>query len=109
LHRLVARLAITLLYTTGLRRGELARLTLNDYDTAGHVFLIRETKFYKSRFVSLSADAVVEIDRYFEQRLRPGFPNGVDAPLLLHHHGSLTGYTAIGLGNQPFQGGNPLL
>ena len=43
LHRPVARLAISLLYTTGLRRGELARLTLGDYDTAGHLLLIRET------------------------------------------------------------------
>lgn len=97
LHRPVARLAITLLYTTGLRRGELARLTLSDYDTAGNVLLIRETKFYKSRLVPLSADAVVEIDRYLEQRLRPGFPGGADAPLLLHHHGGLSGYTGTGL------------
>ncbi len=98
LHRPVARLAISLLYTTGLRRGELARLTLGDYDTAGHLLLIRETKFYKSRRVPLSADAGVEIDRYLAQRLRPGFPGGADAPLLLHHHGALTGYTGTGLG-----------
>jgi integrase len=99
LHRVVARLAITLLYTSGLRRGELARLTLSDYDRAGQVLLIRETKFYKSRLVPLSADAVVEIDCYLEQRLRPGFPGGADAPLLLHHHGSPTGYTGTGLGH----------
>jgi integrase len=98
LHPLVARLAIVLLYTTGLRRGELARLTLNDYDTAEHVLLIRETKFYKSRLVPLSADAVIEIDRYLDQRLSPGFPRGADAPLLLHHHGTLMGYTGTGLG-----------
>ncbi len=99
LHRPVARLTITLLYTAGLRRGELARLRLSDYDTAGHVLLIRETKFYKSRLVPLSADAIVEIDRYLEQRLRPGFPRVADAPLLLHHHGGLSGYTGTGLGN----------
>ncbi len=99
LHRPVARLAITLLYTAGLRRGELARLRLSDYDTAAQVLLIRETKFYKSRLVPLSADAVLEIDRYLQQRLRPGFPRGADAPLLLHHHGGLTGYTGTGLGH----------
>jgi integrase/recombinase XerD len=99
LHCPVARLAVTLLYTAGLRRGELARLTLSDYDTTRHVLLIRETKFYKSRLVPLSADAQVEIDRYLEQRLRPGFPKGADAPLLLHHHGDLIGYTGTGLGN----------
>ena len=97
LHRPVARLAITLLYTAGLRRGELARLTLGDYDATGHVLLIRETKFYKSRLIPLSADARVEIDRYLEQRLRPSLPGEADAPLLLHHHGGLRGYTGTGL------------
>ena len=98
LHPWVARLAIVLLYTTGLRRGELARLTLNDYDRAKQVLLIRETKFYKSRLVPLSADAIMEIDRYLDQRLHPGFPPGADAPLLLHHHGKLRGYSGTGLG-----------
>ena len=98
LHRPVTRLAIALLYTAGLRRGELARLTISDYDTTEHVLLIRETKFYKSRLIPLSGDAVVEIDRYLEQRLRPGLPRGADAPLLLHHHGGLSGYTGTGLG-----------
>lgn len=99
LHRPVARLAIALLYTAGLRRGELAHLTLSDYDAPEHVLLIREAKFYKSRLVPLSADAVVEIDRYLEQRLNPSFPTGADAPLLLHHHGTLSGYTGVGLGH----------
>jgi integrase/recombinase XerD len=98
LHHPVARLAITLLYTTGLRRGELARLTLGDYDATEHVLLIRETKFHKSRLVPLSGDAVVEIDRYLKQRPNPGFPRGADAPLLLHHHCGLAGYTGAGLG-----------
>jgi integrase/recombinase XerD len=97
LHRPVARLAIGLLYTTGLRRGELARLTLSDYETSGHLLRIRETKFYQSRLLPLSADAVVEIDRYLAQRLRPGLPRDGDAPLLLHHHGGLSGYTGMGL------------
>jgi integrase/recombinase XerD len=97
LHRPVARLAITLLYTPGLRRGELARLTLGDYDATGHVLLIRETKFYKSRLIPLAADARVEIDRSLEQRLRPSLPGAADAPLLLHHHGGLRGYTGTGL------------
>jgi integrase/recombinase XerD len=38
LHCDVARVGIIILYTTGLRRGELVRLTLSDYDQADRVF-----------------------------------------------------------------------
>ncbi|WP_408733516.1 tyrosine-type recombinase/integrase [Pseudomonas sp. LS1212] len=50
----VLRLAVVLLYTAGLRRGELLRLTLADADSAQGVLHIRESKFHKSRFVPLS-------------------------------------------------------
>ena len=99
LHRQVARIAVVLLYTTGLRRRELVRLTLGDYDACGRVLLVQESKFYKSRLIPLSDDAVVEIDRYFKDRGRPAFPCGADAPLLLHNHGRLTGYSGPGLGH----------
>ena len=37
LHRQVARLAVVLLYTAGLRLGELVALALGDYDSSSHV------------------------------------------------------------------------
>jgi integrase len=51
LYRQVARLALVLLYTSGLRRGETVRLTLGDYDPVEHVLLVRDSKFHKSRIV----------------------------------------------------------
>lgn len=39
------RLAIVLLYTTGLRRGELFRLTPQDYDVGARTLLIRSLSF----------------------------------------------------------------
>ena len=42
----LTRLAIVLLFTTGLRRGELLKLTLGDYDRQEATLHIRETKFY---------------------------------------------------------------
>jgi integrase len=36
----VARLALVLLYTSGLRRGEVVRLTLGDYDPVTQVLLV---------------------------------------------------------------------
>ena len=98
LHREVARLALVLLYTSGLRRGEVVHLTLGDYDPVEHVLRVRDSKFYKSRLIPLSKDAAVEIEHYFEDRRRPGFPQGADSPLLLHRQGSrLTAYSGDGL------------
>ena len=96
--RQVARLAVVLAYTTGLRRGELVRLTLGDYDAAGRVLLVRDSKFHKTRLVPLSADAAREVDAYLRERLVSGMPRGVETALLLRSHGGLAGYTGAGLG-----------
>ena len=94
----IARLALTLLYTSGLRRGELARLTLGDYDAAEHVLLVRDSKFHKSRLIPLSSDGTTEIERYLEYRRRPGFPCGTHAPLLIHRCcGHFTAYAGNGV------------
>jgi hypothetical protein len=53
----VSRLALVLLYTTGLRRGELLKLTIGDYDSQSRTLLVRESKFHKSRYLPLSSDA----------------------------------------------------
>jgi integrase len=60
------RLAVVLLYTTGLRRGELIRLRLGDIDLADGTLMIRDTKFYKSRLVPLSTDAQRELRAYLK-------------------------------------------
>lgn len=64
------RLAIVILYTTGLRRGELTRLTVGDYDPRERTVTIRESKFHKSRLVPVSGDAAREIDRVLDMRRR---------------------------------------
>ena len=48
------RLAIVLLYTAGLRRGELVRFTVGDVEARCGVLCIRDSKFHKSRWVPLS-------------------------------------------------------
>ncbi|HMN15594.1 MAG TPA: tyrosine-type recombinase/integrase, partial [Bellilinea sp.] len=89
----VARIAIVLLYTTGMRRGELVKLTLGDYDNVERTLLVRETKFYKSRMLPLSDDAVVELEKYLVCRRRTGFPVHRDAPLLINASPRIRGYT----------------
>lgn len=96
----VLRLAIVLLYTTGLRRGELLRLTLADVDTKAGVLRVRESKFHKSRLIPLSADAQHELRQYLKQRRAAPFDTAPNTPLLGHcqgPHGTLRGYTGTGL------------
>ena len=78
----VMRLAVVLLYTAGLRRGELVRLTLGDVDAKAGVLRIRESKFHKSRWVPLSASAQSELQRYIDTRRGAGLDERSTAPLL---------------------------
>lgn len=50
----VMRMAVKLLYTAGLRRGELVPLTLDDVEARTGLLRIRASKFHKSRLVRLS-------------------------------------------------------
>ncbi|MXZ28771.1 MAG: tyrosine-type recombinase/integrase [Gammaproteobacteria bacterium] len=79
------RLAVVLLYTAGLRRGELVRLRLGDIDLKNGTAKIRDTKFYKSRFVPLSIDAQRELRAYLKQRLASPWNVFADAPLIGGH------------------------
>ena len=59
----VIRLAIVLLFTTGIRRGELLALNLGDYNARESTLHIRETKFYKSRMLPLNGSIAEEMDQ----------------------------------------------
>jgi integrase/recombinase XerD len=70
LRRAALRVALILLHTTGLRRGELARLTLGDMDIDAGVLRIQASKFHKSRWVPLSASAGQALKAYLQTRLK---------------------------------------
>ena len=86
------RLAIVLLYTTGLRRGELTRLTVGDYDPPQRTLAIRQSKFHKSRLVPVSADTAREVERLIEMRGRRRLPAGADSSLLWNRSPRTGGY-----------------
>lgn len=94
LRRATTRLAIVLLYTTGLRRGELLRLTLQDYDPQAPTLLIRASKFHKSRLLPLPSDVVKEMERFLRVRstVRPSL--SPTAPLLWSPCGQGLAYSA---------------
>jgi integrase len=93
----VFRLAIVLLYTAGLRRGEVVRLVLSDYNRDERTLLVRASKFHKSRFVALSQDAAREMERYL--RVRRRLPHDADAPLLVSRSGGLRAYSGASFGH----------
>ncbi|MEO8186883.1 MAG: tyrosine-type recombinase/integrase [Burkholderiaceae bacterium] len=94
-----ARIAVILLYTTGLRRGELAHLTLADVDLTAATLRVRESKFHKSRFVPLSCSTLAALREYLRARLAPPWDIGADTALIGHHHGThdFKGYSMTGM------------
>jgi site-specific recombinase XerD len=94
----VMRLAVVLLYTAGLRRGELVRLSLNDVEPQTGLLRIRASKFNKSRLVPLSPDAGSEFRAYLRHRLAPLFDTDPNAPLLCNGARAHRRYTGAGLG-----------
>ena len=76
------RLSIALLFTTGIRRGELLALTLGDYNRRESTLHIRETKFYKSRLLPINGSIADEMDQCLRARVRRKLPVSPDAALI---------------------------
>jgi integrase len=93
------RLAVVLLYTTGLRRREIARLTVGDYDPQAATLMIRASKFHKSRLLPLSAGTAREVDDVVEARRRQRLPVDAESALLWNRSPSPRGYSGGGLGH----------
>ena len=93
------RLAIALFYTSGLRRGELLRLTLGDFDPAESTLFIRSTKFHKERIIPLSVTTDAELRTYLNERQQYGFPMKESSPIIWNNAGGAEGraYTGTGL------------
>ncbi len=93
----VFRLAIVLLYTLGLRRSEVVRLVISDYDPVERTLLVRASKFHKSRLVALSRTAADELERFLRARRR--LAHSADAPLLVSNHRGLHTYSSASFGH----------
>jgi integrase len=97
LRREMLRLALVLFYTAGLRRGELLRLIVGDYDFHAHTLLIRESKFHKSRLLPLSVDGVHQVEAYLRACHRQRLPMSRETPVLGSPYLGDKAYTANGL------------
>ena len=72
--------ALILLYLTGLRAGEVVRLTVGDVDVPGALLRIRGTKFGKDRLVPLAADLAARLGQCADAVARVLGPRPPDAP-----------------------------
>jgi len=93
----IIRLAIVLLFTTGIRRGELLRLTLGDCDCRNATLRIRESKFHKSRLLPLNNDIAEEIEHYLRARARRKLPLSSDTALIWNGRKGGQAYSVWGL------------
>ncbi len=93
------RLALLLFYSTGLRRGELLKLTVGDYDRVERTLLIRESKFHKSRILPLSKDGWQELEEYLRTRRTRRLPVSSHSPLLWNGYGDDGYYDPVSLGD----------
>ena len=95
----VFRLALILFYTTGLRRGELLRLVISDFDNSAKTLLVRVSKFHKSRLLALSAETADELERYLYIRRAQKLPINTETPLISNQYRGERAYTGTGLGD----------
>ncbi|WP_029063643.1 tyrosine-type recombinase/integrase [Labrenzia sp. DG1229] len=91
------RIATVLLYTTGIRLGELQRLRLSDVEDDGSILRIRASKFQKTRLVPLSLTAQAELADFMVLRTSAGFAIVPSTALLAPHPGRSNGYSISGL------------
>ena len=83
-----------LAYCAGLRLAEVVGLKLGDLDFAADHIEVRNTKFFKSRRLPLSATAMAVLSDYLKVRLKAGAPTDSNAPLFWHAKGGYSYVTA---------------
>jgi integrase/recombinase XerD len=87
--------ALTVLLLTGLRAGEVLRLTLADVDFSTAVLRVRDTKFGKSRLVPIAPDVVARLERCHRLIAARIGERGPDTPFFLAPSGRSYSLSAL--------------
>ncbi|MBI2806029.1 MAG: tyrosine-type recombinase/integrase [Planctomycetes bacterium] len=82
------RAILLLLYGAGLRRGEALKLSAADVDLANSLLTIRNTKFFKSRLVPISADLTKVLSDYARWRAAAHPSAGATSTFFLNKRGN---------------------
>jgi integrase/recombinase XerD len=88
---------IVLAYCAGLRVGEIAGLEMKDVDLKAGTIEVRDTKFFKSRRLPLSSDALEALQHYVNAREKAGASSNPEAALFWHEKGGYRYYAVEGL------------
>jgi len=86
---------IVLAYCAGLRLGEFVRLTLHDLHLDEGEIAIRETKFFKSRTLPLTASVMAALRKYLEVRRRAGASQDDSSGLFWHGPAATASYSYV--------------
>jgi integrase len=88
---------VVLAYCAGLRIGEIVGLKMKDVDLNAGAIEVRDTKFFKSRRLPLSSDALTALEHYVKARGKAGASANPDAALFWHERGGYGYFAAEGL------------
>jgi integrase len=94
LRSLTLYMMLVLAYCAGLRLAEIVGLKFGDVDLDADCIEVRDTKFFKSRRLPLSASVMAALRDYLKARSKAA-PSEPDAPLFWHARGGY-GYVAAG-------------
>ena len=75
-------------YCAGLRIGEIVGLELKDIDLDAGTIEVRDTKFFKSRRLPLSSDALAALRHYLKVREKAGAAGNPESSLFWHEKGA---------------------
>lgn len=82
------RTLLLLLYGAGLRRAEALDLTIADVDLSAAVLNVRNSKFYKSRFVPVGQQLAEALTAYAALRVNRPAPEGSESTFLANRDGT---------------------
>lgn len=85
---------LTLLYGSALRIGEALALTLNDVSLSDRLLTVRETKFYKQRWVPIGPQLTTVLKTHIRQRSRRLY-DGQHSALLAGESGRRLSYSHV--------------
>ena len=95
LRGLVLGTALQVLYLTGMRAGEVLRLTRADVDLTAAVLRLRDTKFGKSRLVPLAPGLGGRLRKYDAEMARHLAPRLPEAPFFPNRSGNAYSMTTL--------------